>query len=319
MATRDSSKSYGGGRKRKNATVVVTVDTTPKSPVESSSTTVDVKKEEEEEMSVSIGGEESGVVATTPPAAKKAKRSLAVPSIVIPTINNPRSLARHVNFFASKHAESLVKKQEEYRNCPPISIHELDEFIRSESSEVKMAFLLPAMHWMRKTVLTIEAVAMMDKPKAMIPEVLEFTNQALSSDHGEDVQTVHALRQKFGTAWWKIPSKDYELVRDLLTDGAKVKAVLVSLHVQSFPDERTNEIVECIMPGFRYYSDFSGVEKQSQAQKKAATPRKQRVLKAKPSAASETQSPSSPEASPPSSEAEGTVNNNGETLQEAQQ
>jgi hypothetical protein len=195
------------------------------------------------------------------PPLKKAKRSSSSsrPSYAAKTAvetkgaaAGPAALAVHVRTYSSQYGKRLMN-QMEASQATQITIAELDELVKEGGENLRMSYFLPLMHWMRKTSLIIDAVAVLDKPKAMISEAEVFTKAALEADHGEPEEVVQTLRNRFDHLWWKIPVYDYEMVREMTSGGNKVRAVLVGVAIQSFPDKVTNETVECLSPKFRYY------------------------------------------------------------------
>ncbi len=141
-----------------------------------------------------------------------------------------------------------------------ISLEELDSLIEEYGPEVKLSYTLPLMQWMRKTSFLIDSVAVMNKPMGCIPEAVTFTEAALeaaaSGPLGEAPDRLQAIRSRFSHKWWKIPSYDYETIRDLTSQGGKARAILVGVTVSTFPDNETGEPVECLMPQFRYYPEI---------------------------------------------------------------
>jgi len=161
-------------------------------------------------------------------------------------------LASHVDTFATLYGRKIAQQMEEAQSATQITIQELDQVILECGEGVRMAYFLPLLHWMRKTEVIIDSVAVLDKPKALIREALEFTEAALSAS-SQPADMNHVLRTRFAREWWKIPASDYENLREMTNSGAKVRAVLTRITVQSFPDRETNETVECLIPQFRYY------------------------------------------------------------------
>jgi len=256
-------KGRGGGgqkrktttpRKRKSAAAATGVEGEEDENVEAVAVVSEVKTQE---FRVQEDGELLEVVAT-PPKAKKPRRNTPKPWDI--TVANPskKALATHVAAFCNKYGNTLVKKMEARQQASQMSLEELDSLIEEYGPEVKLSYTLPLMQWMRKTSLLIDSVAVMNKPMGGISEAITFTQAALqAADGGDRPEMVQAIRARFEHKWWKIPSYDYETIRELTSQkGSKARAILVGVTISTFPDSETGEPVECLMPQFRYYPEI---------------------------------------------------------------
>ncbi len=170
---------------------------------------------------------------------------------------------RHLNQFLEKYGKEIVGEVSS-RKPKMLSPKQMITFVESaltpEGNLPKMAYLLPLMHFMNKTQLTIHDVSFSENAKGEIKEAKDYFKSKVVPEFrkGEKVHdhsVLVALDKKYNKVWWKIPAYDYEKVAKIIDQNEQCVAVLMAISKQTFNDKESGKPVVCLVPRFRYYAE----------------------------------------------------------------
>ena len=199
---------------------------------------------------------------------KKEKEDGEVPMV----INRKRKASGNVSAssatsrvadFCRSVLPVLTQMRDSYQNrrTDGPDIDELDRMFREGAGHMRLAYVLPLIHFLSKYNKTASFVfdkvgdfegQIYVRTQAGMKAVNAFLKSKEAMSFSED--ELNTLSKKYGKVWWKIPKSDYRWASQILKSSAdgQGKCCLDSYREEEFEDRVTGESVCCLIPKLYY-------------------------------------------------------------------